>query len=224
MKKDKRVDESIEATLNFASHGKTVIADVFTDMNLGNIGHIIPRLADAPSIKIELERAMIYYYKYVTATFHRVAVFLTFFSFMMPHLYHYIEVTEKTTGAKHSQKHYNFGPKWGTRSEPYWSTYRFDTQPLVGLLNLLKLTYRLGTNLRRLLTSCKGLSQSIGLHQRAALRRWRQLMLSISRRDYQRGRALCQSKNSVLSFDRVHNTDQNAKIGGKDVYIVKRKR
>jgi predicted dehydrogenase len=63
MKKDKRVDESIKATLNFASHGKTVTADVFTDMNLGNIGHIIPRLVDAPSIKIELERAMIYYYK-----------------------------------------------------------------------------------------------------------------------------------------------------------------
>ncbi|TAQ90212.1 hypothetical protein B7494_g1502 [Chlorociboria aeruginascens] len=102
MKKDKRVDESIEATLNFMSHGKTVTADIFTDMNLGNIGHITPRLADMPSIKIELEKATIYYY-----------------NFMMPHLYHYIEVTEKTTGAKHSQKHYNFGPKWGTRSEPY---------------------------------------------------------------------------------------------------------
>ncbi len=69
MKKDKRVDESMEATLNFASHGKTVTADVFTDMNLGNIGHIIPRLADAPSIKIELEKATVYYYKYVVATF-----------------------------------------------------------------------------------------------------------------------------------------------------------
>jgi predicted dehydrogenase len=69
MKKDKRVDESIEATLNFRSHGKAVTADIFTDMNLGNIGHIIPHLADTPSIKIELEKATIYYYKYVTATF-----------------------------------------------------------------------------------------------------------------------------------------------------------
>jgi hypothetical protein len=208
MKKDKGVDESIEATLNFASHGKTVTADVFTHMNLGNIGHIIPRLVDAPSIKIELERAMIYYYKYVMATFQQAVVFLTlFFSFMMPHLYHYIEVTEKSIGAKHSQKHYNFSPKWGTQSEPYWSTYRFGTQPSVGVLNLLKLTYRLGTNLRHLLTSCKGMSQSIGLHQRAALRRWRQLMLFILWRDYQRGRALCHSKNSVLSSDMDHNTD-----------------
>lgn len=66
MKKDKRVDESIEATLNFKSHGKIVKADLFTDMNLGHIGHIIPHLADLPSIKIELEKATIYYYKHVT--------------------------------------------------------------------------------------------------------------------------------------------------------------
>jgi hypothetical protein len=68
-KKDKRVDESIEATIKFNSHEKTVTAKIFTDMNLGNIGHIIPRLADYPSIKIELEKATIYYYKYVAATF-----------------------------------------------------------------------------------------------------------------------------------------------------------
>lgn len=46
---------------------------------------------------------------------------------MMPHIYHYIEITEKTNGAKHSQKHYNFGPQWQTRGEPYWSTYRYVT-------------------------------------------------------------------------------------------------
>jgi hypothetical protein len=69
MKKDKRVDESIEATLKFKSHGKIVTTNVFTDMNLGNIAYIIPRMADAPSIKIELEKATIYYYKYMTATF-----------------------------------------------------------------------------------------------------------------------------------------------------------
>ena len=70
MKKDKRVDESIEATLNFTSRGETVTADIFTDMNLGNIMHVIPRLGDLPSIKIELEKATIYYYKYVMVAFN----------------------------------------------------------------------------------------------------------------------------------------------------------
>jgi hypothetical protein len=132
---------------------------------------------------------------------------------MMPHLYHYIEVTEKITGAKHSQKHYNFGPKWGTRSEPYWSTYRFDAQSSAALLNLLKLTCRLGTNLRHLLTSCEVMSRSIGLHPRAALHRWRQLMLSTLRRDYQRDRALCQSKISLLCFDKDQNTNDKGEHG-----------
>ena len=43
---------------------------------------------------------------------------------MMPHIYHYIQVTDKQTGRTHTQKHYNFGPVWGPRSEPWWSTYR----------------------------------------------------------------------------------------------------
>lgn len=43
---------------------------------------------------------------------------------MMPHIYHYIEITDKQTGQTHTQKHYTFGPSWGPRSEPWWSTYR----------------------------------------------------------------------------------------------------
>jgi len=117
MKKDKRVDESIEATLNFKSHGKIVKADLFTDMNLGYVAHVVPRMLDYPSIKIELEKATIFYY-----------------NFMMPHLYHYIEITDKVTGARFSQKHYNFGPKWGAQSEPYWSTYRYQLEAFVDKL------------------------------------------------------------------------------------------
>lgn len=44
---------------------------------------------------------------------------------MMPHLYHYIQVTDKKTGYSATQKHYNYGPKWGVNSEPWWSTYRY---------------------------------------------------------------------------------------------------
>jgi hypothetical protein len=44
---------------------------------------------------------------------------------MMPHIYHYIQATDKHTGQSHTQKHYSFGMSWGPRSEPWWSTYRY---------------------------------------------------------------------------------------------------
>lgn len=50
---------------------------------------------------------------------------------MMPHLYHYIAVTDKVTKATSYQKHYSFGPKWGARSEPFWSTYRYQLEAFV---------------------------------------------------------------------------------------------
>ncbi|KAL1843433.1 hypothetical protein VTK73DRAFT_2851 [Phialemonium thermophilum] len=52
-------------------------------------------------------------------------------SFMMPHIYHYIQITDKRTGQSHSQKHYSFGPAWGPRSEPWWSTYRYQLEAFV---------------------------------------------------------------------------------------------
>lgn len=37
----------------------------------------------------------------------------------------------KDTGLAHSQKHYSFGPKWQARSEPWWSTYRYQLEAFV---------------------------------------------------------------------------------------------
>jgi predicted dehydrogenase len=30
-----------------------------------------------------------------------------------------------------TQKHYSFGPEWGPRSEPWWSTYRYQMEAFV---------------------------------------------------------------------------------------------
>jgi predicted dehydrogenase len=43
----------------------------------------------------------------------------------------YITIHNKETGVSHTQKHYNFGPKWGPRSEPWWSTYRYMLEAFV---------------------------------------------------------------------------------------------
>jgi hypothetical protein len=43
-------------------------------------------------------------------------------------------------------------------------------------------------------------------------------MLSTLRRDYQRDKALCQSKISVFCFDTEHNTDENEKTNREAVY------
>ncbi|QSS63516.1 NAD binding oxidoreductase [Histoplasma capsulatum] len=115
---DKRVDEAMDARMYFksevAANSGLVKSDIKTDMNQPYIGHIVPRVWEAPSILIELEHANIYFY-----------------NFMMPHVFHYIEVTDKRTGQKHTQKHYNFGPEWGACSEPWWSTYRYQLEAFV---------------------------------------------------------------------------------------------
>jgi len=50
---------------------------------------------------------------------------------MMPHIYHYIAITNKEKGATSHQKHYSFGPQWGANSEPFWSTYRYQLEAFV---------------------------------------------------------------------------------------------
>lgn len=44
---------------------------------------------------------------------------------------HSIIVEDKITKVKTTQKHYSFGPKWGARSEPYWSTWRYQLEAFV---------------------------------------------------------------------------------------------
>ncbi|WWD18862.1 hypothetical protein CI109_103317 [Kwoniella shandongensis] len=113
--KDKRVDSASWADLRFdLDGGKTVNSKIYVDLDQPNLAYVIPKAWELPSIQIECEKATIYYY-----------------NFMMPHIYHYIAITDKVTGHVTYQKHYNYGPKWKEIGEPYWSTYRYQLEAFV---------------------------------------------------------------------------------------------
>lgn len=116
MKEDKRVDEAMDAVLKFevGNTGRVVDARVWTDMARPNIGWVIPRLWELPSIEIETEKAVIYFY-----------------NFMMPHLYHYISIYDKVSKETTYLKAYKGGPLWGTRGESWWSTYRWQLEAFI---------------------------------------------------------------------------------------------
>jgi predicted dehydrogenase len=64
LKKDSRVDEAMNARVTFKTgSGRVVSSEIYTDMNQGFVGHVIPKVWEMPSIRIELEHAIIYYYK-----------------------------------------------------------------------------------------------------------------------------------------------------------------
>jgi hypothetical protein len=105
----------MDATLKIENDkGDTITSDIHNDLDQPNLLGVIPRLWELPSIRIELEKATIYYY-----------------NFMMPHLYMYVAITDKTTGSTTYQKHYNYGPKWKTTGETWWSTYRYMLEAFV---------------------------------------------------------------------------------------------
>ncbi|KAI0822503.1 NAD binding oxidoreductase [Trametes gibbosa] len=113
-REDPRVDSAIEATLLYDVNGRTVESTVYSDMDRAPALGLIPRVWEMPSIEIETEHATIYFY-----------------NFMMPHLYHYIQIHDKRTGATHTEKYYTGGPLWGARGESWWSTYRYQLEAFV---------------------------------------------------------------------------------------------
>ena len=57
-------------------------------------------------------------------------------SFALPHLYHYVTITDKKTGKAETFKHYRatdsgIPTKWGSRGEAWWSTYRYQLEAFV---------------------------------------------------------------------------------------------
>lgn len=62
---DPRVDDAMEATLIFEVNGRTVQSKIYSDMWRADFLGIIPRIWEVPSIEIETEHAVIYYYKCV---------------------------------------------------------------------------------------------------------------------------------------------------------------
>ncbi|KAJ9099912.1 hypothetical protein QFC21_003917 [Naganishia friedmannii] len=114
-KKDPRIDSAMDATLKIENDkGDIITSEIHNDLDQPNLLVVIPRLWELPSIRIELEKATIYYY-----------------NFMMPHLYMYVAITDKATGSTTYQKHYNYGPKWKTTGETWWSTYRYMLEAFV---------------------------------------------------------------------------------------------
>jgi hypothetical protein len=63
-KKDPRVDAAMKATLQIENDkGDLITSEIYNDLDEPNLFGIIPRVWELPSIKIELEKATIYYYK-----------------------------------------------------------------------------------------------------------------------------------------------------------------
>ncbi|KAJ9199491.1 hypothetical protein DTO207G8_3685 [Paecilomyces variotii] len=121
-KLDSRVDEAMHALLVFeGQEGQDVQSRVYTDMARSWVGCVVPRVWELPSIEVETEKAIIYFY-----------------NAMMPHLYHYIAVTDKATGKTRYHKQYKGGPLWGSietssgkGGKSYWSTYRWQLEAFV---------------------------------------------------------------------------------------------
>ncbi|GLB41493.1 putative NAD binding Rossmann fold oxidoreductase [Lyophyllum shimeji] len=114
-KHDPRIDEAMEAAMLFRTkEDYDVHSTVYTDMARGWKLYIIPRLWELPSVKVETETTTIYFY-----------------NAMMPHIYHYIAITDKATGRTTYEKQYKGGPQWKDTGETYWSTYRYQLEAFV---------------------------------------------------------------------------------------------
>ena len=114
-KHDPRVDAAMEATMLFQTkEGYNIHSGIYTDMERGWAMGIVPRLWELPAIEVEMEKATIYFY-----------------NAMMPHVYHYIAITDKVTGKTRYEKHYVDGPEWKDRGKPYWSSYRYQLEAFV---------------------------------------------------------------------------------------------
>jgi len=120
---DPKVDRSMTASLLYkprsnvnksAAENSDVYSTIYTDMARSYLFGIIPRYWEFPSIRVETDRAEIYFY-----------------NAMMPHIYHYIAITDKTTAKTAYTSIYKGGPLWKDRGESYWSTYRYQLEAFV---------------------------------------------------------------------------------------------
>lgn len=121
--KDKRVDSAMYTTALFKDerNGNFVQSRIYTDLARSWVAGLVPRLWELPMIEVDCEKATIFFY-----------------NAMMPHLYHYISVTEKATGKTQILKQYSGGPNWGSvvttggkGGSQLWSTYRYQLEAFV---------------------------------------------------------------------------------------------
>lgn len=120
--KDPRVDAAMTTSMLFeTSDGRFVYSKLYADMARSWIAGIIPRLWEWPMIEVDTEKSVILFY-----------------NAMMPHLYHYIAITDKKTGQVTYKKQYSGGPVWdkvetsaGKGGRTGWSTYRWQLEAFV---------------------------------------------------------------------------------------------
>ncbi|KIV84261.1 hypothetical protein PV11_00051 [Exophiala sideris] len=123
--KDKRVDAAMTTTLLFKDQsGESVHSRVDTDIARGWLGGVIPRVWELPQIEVETDKCHI-----------------VFYNAMMPHLYHYISITDKANGTTTYKHQYSGGPVWGNvqtsagvGGASYWSTYRYQLEAFISKL------------------------------------------------------------------------------------------
>ncbi|KAF8075283.1 NAD binding Rossmann fold oxidoreductase [Lyophyllum atratum] len=115
---DPRVDAAMDAKLIFRTNeGYEVHSSIYTDLARSWKMCLIPRLWELPSIEVDTELAKIYFY-----------------NAFLPHVYHYISITDKASGHTTYEKLYTGGPKWKNVGKPYWSTYRYQLEAFVDKL------------------------------------------------------------------------------------------
>ncbi|MCJ1250359.1 hypothetical protein MMC30_007585 [Trapelia coarctata] len=120
--KDKRVDAAMKATMLFRdSRGDIVQSRACTDMARAWMSGVVPRAWELPAVEVETDKAVIYFYKS-----------------MMPHLYHFISITDIATSKTTYKKQYSGELVWGgvetlggKGGKPKWSTYRWQLEAFV---------------------------------------------------------------------------------------------
>jgi hypothetical protein len=62
--KDPRVDAAMEASLSIQStQGHVIDSTIYADLDQPNLAWVVPRVWELPAIEIELENAVVYFYK-----------------------------------------------------------------------------------------------------------------------------------------------------------------
>ena len=118
---DKRIDEAVSSKFTIEQDGRPPVkCHTEGDQVLAPVLGFIPRFwALTPVAIIESEKAKIQFDNFVVPTFS-----------------HSITITEKDgngklAGKKHVEKLWQNGPQWGTRGEPWWTTYRYQLEAFV---------------------------------------------------------------------------------------------
>ena len=123
-KVEPRIDEGMESNFTIEQEGRPPVnCHIQADLALPPLFGFIPRFwMMKPYMTVDLEKAKI-----------------EFGNFVIPSYGHNITIIEKDdngnlTGRKHTETCYIDGPQWGTRGRPWWTTYRYQLEAFVSMI------------------------------------------------------------------------------------------